>query len=648
MDPITLSVVGTAVGIELLRRGRRRLELSKAKHPSLRGHARIARFVSRLVPFYEYGEADLFRVDGAPPDVEARRRAAFERLGERLRARAPRTLERSAELAASVSDVAFVNAYRVPFQFRGAVRAKLPLGSLLEESQGARVRDLDGNWAYDLSGSYGVNVFGYDFYKGCIERGAARARALGPVLGAYHPLITDNARRLRAISGLDEVSFHMSGTEAVMQAVRLARYHTRRSHVVRFCGAYHGWWDGVQAGVGNPRPSREVYTLKEMDRATLRVLSTRRDVACVLVNPIQAMHPNGNAPSDSMLVTGARTVAYDRQKYAAWLRELREVCTRRGIVLILDEVFLGFRLARGGAQEYFGVRADLVTWGKTLAGGLPIGVVCGRRDLMRRFRDERPSDVCFARGTFNSHPYVMATMSEFLDHLDDPEVAAGYREVDALWEGRARDLNGQLERLGLPVRVAAMTSVWATLYTIPGRYHWLFQYYLRAHGIAMSWVGTGRFIFNHAFTDADFDEVARRFVAAAREMAADGWWWQDAALTHRSIQRRVLREMVAARFGLRSAVRGHVGHRVEQLAARDLERRPPVERDVVEGIGEDLGAPDQAGLEVPGGGEPRGAREHGGRAEQQPRDGEVAQEEVVADAAGEQAEERGLHPQHQR
>ena len=84
----------------------------------------------------------------------------------------------------------------------------------------------------------------------------------------------------------------MSGTEAVMQAVRLARYHTRRSHLVRFCGAYHGWWGDVQPGVGNPSPARETYTLKEMDERPLRVLRTRSDIACVLVNPLQALHPN--------------------------------------------------------------------------------------------------------------------------------------------------------------------------------------------------------------------------------------------------------------------------------------------------------------------------------------------------------------------
>ena len=118
-----------------------------------------------------------------------------------------------------------------------------------------------------------------------------------PGLGPYHPVITDNVARLCEISGLDEVSFHMSGTEAVMQAVRLARYHTGRSHLVRFAGAYHGWWGDVQPGVGNPISPHETYTLADMSERTLHVLKTRRDIACVLVNPLQALHPNVGAPA---------------------------------------------------------------------------------------------------------------------------------------------------------------------------------------------------------------------------------------------------------------------------------------------------------------------------------------------------------------
>ena len=102
------------------------------------------------------------------------------------------------------------------------------------------------------------------------------------------PPYADNVARLKHISGQDEVSFHMSGTEAVMQAVRLARYHTRRTHLVCFCGAYHWLVGDVQPGVGNPLPSHETYTLADMSAATLRVLGTRRDIACVLVNPCKA------------------------------------------------------------------------------------------------------------------------------------------------------------------------------------------------------------------------------------------------------------------------------------------------------------------------------------------------------------------------
>ena len=91
-------------------------------------------------------------------------------------------------------------------------------------------------------------------------------------------------------------------------------------------------------------------------------------------------------------------------------------------MLIFDEVFVGFRLAPGGAQHYFGVKADLVTYGKTLGGGLPVGVVCGSRTLMTRYREDRPADICFARGTFNAHPYVIAAMASFLKRIERPEV----------------------------------------------------------------------------------------------------------------------------------------------------------------------------------------------------------------------------------
>ena len=527
---------------------KRRIELSRAKHPSLAGHARMSRRVAALLPFYEYGEDEFFCADGAPPDVVQRRRNGFAELSALYKKRYAETLRQTVELAPGVSDVQFTERYRVPFQFSRLVRNHLPVGTFAQSTDGVTVTDLDGNRFYDLTGSYGVNLLGNDAYKEMMQRGLDATRGLGPVLGPYHPLIADNVRRLKEISGLDEVSFHMSGTEAVMQAVRLARYHTGRSHLVRFCGAYHGWWGDVQPGVGNPMPARETYTLKDISGDSLRVLRTRRDIACVLVNPLQALHPNGSAPTDTSLVDGARSAHFDRESYASWLKKLRTVCTERGIVLIFDEVFVGFRLAPGGAQKYFGVRADLVTYGKTVGGGFPVGVVCGRANLMKRFRDDRPADICFARGTFNSHPAVMGAMNEFLRYIESPDGRGLYRDLDQTWNGRAAQLNRMLEGESLPVRVANLSTIWTACYTRPSRYNWMLQYYLRAEGLALSWIGTGRFIFSLNYTDADFDAVANRFVAAAKAMERDGWWWCDSATTNKAVKRHILREMIAHRF----------------------------------------------------------------------------------------------------
>jgi glutamate-1-semialdehyde 2,1-aminomutase len=548
MDEPLASAALALGALALLPAVKRRLELSRAKHRSLAGHSRWAKRLASLIPGYAYDAMQFFDSDGAPQSVAQQRRVAFERLAAVFEQRFPLSAATTMRAREAISDLQFTGRYRVPFQYAPLVRERLRVGAFARAADGVMVEDLDGNRFFDLTGSYGVNVFGTDFYRACIDEGTERARALGPVLGNLHPLTLANAERLKEISGLDEVSFHMSGTEAVMQAVRLARYHTRRKYLVRFCGAYHGWWEDVQPGPGNPLPPRETYTLRDMDERSLKVLRTRRDIACVLVNPLQALHPNANAPGDGQLIDGSRRAAFDREAYAAWLAQLRTVCSERGIVLIFDEVFLGFRLAPGGAQEYFGVHADMVTYGKTLGGGLPVGVVCGKRDLMKRFREERPADICFARGTFNSHPYVMGAMAAFLERLQSTEIAAIYDGLDDRWNARARDLNRRLREAELPVQVANLSTVWTVTYTQPGRYHWMLQFYLRAQGLALSWVGTGRLIFSLNYSDNEFEIVAERFVQACRQMQADGWWWSEPSLTAGAIKRSILGEMLRLKF----------------------------------------------------------------------------------------------------
>lgn len=142
----------------------------------------------------------------------------------------------------------------------------------------------------------------------------------------------------------------------------------------------------------------------------------------------------------------------------------------------------------------------------------------------------------------------MGAMHAFLDRLERPEVRALYDGIDERWNGRAQLLNARLQEAGVPVQVANLSSIWTVFYTRPSRYNWMLQYYLRAEGLALSWVGTGRLIFSLNYSDADFDAVVQRFMAAARAMQADGWWWDDGGLTNKSIKREILREMLAHRW----------------------------------------------------------------------------------------------------
>ena len=170
-------IAGALVALLALRSLWLRLLLSRAKHPSLGGHARIARLVARLVRYYEYDETRFFNVDEAPAEVATARRAGFTQLAQLYAQRFPKGTALTREVAHSVSDLQFTMRYRVPFQFGRMVRQYLPGGTFLESSSGVTVADVDGNRLYDVSGSYGVNLFGYDFYKECIERGAEIGRA---------------------------------------------------------------------------------------------------------------------------------------------------------------------------------------------------------------------------------------------------------------------------------------------------------------------------------------------------------------------------------------------------------------------------------------------------------------------------------------
>ena len=486
----------------------------------------LSRRLSRWVRSRDYSEDEFFRVDGADSTWVSRRKKALDQLAAYFQTQCSNSIIWGNAIRENFSDLRFTDTGRVPFPFIRIMREKFNLCSVVTASNGPKLLDIDDRWTLDVSSSYGVNVAGYNRYKEWLQKGWDRVKELGPVLGPLHPVVAENIAILKSISGLDEVSFHMSGTEAVMAAVRLARFNTHKKLIVCFSGAYHGWWDGVQPGLGNERDLHDCLTLKDLHPPSLEVIRWRaNEIAAVLVNPVQSFHPNSPPPSDALLLTSSVRKTQDGQaRYEQWLHQLREVCTAGDIPLIFDEVYSGFRLAPGGAQEYFKVQADLVVYGKTVAGGMPIGVVCGKKSLMRRFDPDHPMRLAYVIGTFSAHPHVMGAMNEFLRWVTDPSTVNLYEETNQRCRQWAQETNQQLAESKLPLRVVNLATVWTVLFLEPSRYNWLLQYYLRAEGVTLSWVGTGRCLSNMEFTSEHYQELKTKLIDAARKMSQDGWW----------------------------------------------------------------------------------------------------------------------------
>jgi len=527
-----------------------RLTAAVVTLPAVAWMPALSRRLSALVHRADLVGDDFLRADGAPASHVTRRRQGLDALASALRDQSAASADLARTLRDSFSDLRFTDASRVPFPFAREMRERFSLCSVVTASRGPHLQQAGGEWTLDASGSYGLNVAGFDQYKAWIQRGWDRVKDLGPVLGPLHPVVAENIRLLRETSGLDEVSFHMSGTEAVMAAVRLARFNTRRRLIVCFSGAYHGWWDGVQPGLGSEREIDDCLTLKDLHPAALGVIRSRSsEIAAVLVNPVQAFHPNSPPPNDAVLLRGdVRKVQSATGPYADWLRQVRDVCRSNGVPLIFDEVYTGFRLAPRGAQEYFGVDADLVVYGKTVAGGMPIGVVCGRSWLMRRVDPDRPMRMAYIVGTFSAHPLVMGAMNEFLRWAAEPDSGRRYEEANARCSAWVSATNRGLTNAGVPLRVVNLGTVWTVLFTDPGRYDWLLQYYLRAEGVTLSWVGTGRCLASMDYSDADYVALQEKIVSAAQRMQRDAWWIASEEFPHkeRSMKLRLMRDLVAS------------------------------------------------------------------------------------------------------
>ena len=479
--------------------------------------------VVNILPRFALTEKDFFAADNATPEVAQRRKAALEALRKRWATRYPQCLKFGDTLKALISDMRFTSGRCFP-PFNAVMNEYLDPSMALARTDGPSVVDIDGNSALDVSGSYGVNVCGYEAYKRFITEGWANAKDKGLYLGSLDETTLENIKMIQAISGLKEVSFHMSGTEAVMAAVRCARFNKRRPLVITFGGAYHGWWDGMQPFVGNERLPGDVLCLKDMNDLSLGVIRARAgEIAAVLVNPLQCFHLNSPPPSDPVLSSNNRKVG-PTPGYKNWLQRLRKACTDSDVLLIFDEVYTGFRIHTKGAQAAYGVQADIVTYGKTLGGGLPVGVCCGNKDVMARTDPGKAARVAYVIGTFAGHPAVMGSMNAFLKWNTRKEAQGEYDAMHARIDAFIAKANATFKAKGFPLELSNWFSVWSMMYTAPGRYHWMLQYYLRDAGVALSWVGTGRLLFALDWTQEHYDALLERILVACEGMQQGGWW----------------------------------------------------------------------------------------------------------------------------
>lgn len=389
---------------------------------------------------------------------------------------------------------------------------------VVERSSGSRLWDLDGNEYIDILNGFGPIAFGHrpEFVTDAVARQLAKGMEIGPMT----PLAGRVAELLCELTGLERATFCNTGSEAVMAALRLARTVTGRKKIVLFAGAYHGNFDEVlvkavgKAGAQQSRPiapgippeavSNMVVLEYGKAESLTAIRAMGKELAAVLIEPVQSRHP-------------------DLQP-REFLHEIRAITEACGAAMIMDEVVTGFRLHQGGAQAYFGVRADLATYGKVLGGGLPIGAIAGSSRFMDALDggmwdfddDSRPeAGVTFFAGTFVRHPLALAAAEAILEHVK----ASGPQLQEALSARCAAlvaRLNASFKEFGVPVHVETCGSLF--YFSIPAEWPFgsLIYYHLREKGIHLQ-EGFPCFV-TTAHSDEDLDRVANAFAESLREM----------------------------------------------------------------------------------------------------------------------------------
>jgi len=388
-------------------------------------------------------------------------------------------------------------------------------------SRGSRLWDVDGNEYIDLLNGFGPTAFGH--LPQFVTDAVANQLSEGIEIGPQTPLAGEVAELICELTGVERVSFCNTGSEAVMAAVRVARTVTARKKIALFAGSYHGTFDevlvkrigkldGLRSGPIAPGiPAEKTQNVMVLDYGAPESLEIIRqhagELAAVLVEPVQSRHP-----------------ALQPKEF---LRELRKITEASGTALIIDEIVTGFRSHPGGVQALFEVKADLVTYGKVLGGGMPIGVLAGRAAFMDaldggmwQYGDDSFPEVgvTFFAGTFVRHPLALAAAKAVLQHMkaEGPELQRRLTERTAALVAR---LNALFERNNVPSRIETFGSVFYFSFPSDFRFGSLLYYHLREKGVHIQ-EGFPCFL-TTAHTDEDIDRVVRAFEESVEGMRAD-------------------------------------------------------------------------------------------------------------------------------
>ncbi len=392
-----------------------------------------------------------------------------------------------------------------------------------QSSCAAQITDLDGNEYVDVALGFGLHPFGHSpaFLVKAFEAQMKESLALGP----QSPMAGEAAQKLCQMSGFDRAIFCNSGTEAIMGAIRVARTATRRHRIAIFTGAYHGWADSTLAravgGVsgrsiplapGVPQSAADdALVLEYGNPESLQILRAQMpELAAVLVEPVQSRNP-------------------DLQP-VEFLEELRRLTEEAGTVLIFDEMITGFRVHTGGAQAFFGVQADLATYGKHIGGGLPIGAVAGRAQFMDvfdggqwTFGDESypMAEKTLFTGAFFKHPLTMAAMLAIFRRLEnEPELLPELNRKTADFAAQA---NAFFTAQRIPLKVASFGSLWRFVALTDLPYLQLFYYNLILRGVYYP-LETSTCFLSTAHTEADVAHILRAIQSSAIEMRNAGFF----------------------------------------------------------------------------------------------------------------------------